>query len=254
MKWERAEGSLSESDQEFLKQLGFSLMEEREPRPYAFAPIRTHPKRTYDPLADVPKPEGSHVPMILAKTSLSDPDAWSQLRQALDSFGKQSGLFTDVGIQRMGSKDSAPFQINVKISGPAFNLVDVGYGVSQVLPIVVDSLQRRKGSIFLLQQPEVHLHPKAQAELGSFLAVLAKTQDKCFLIETHSDYLVDRVRTEVRNHKYLSAEDVLILYFERENGGVNIHPLELDHFGNIVNAPPGYRDFFLEEEMKLLGG
>lgn len=244
----------SQSDMQVFDYLIQHYFQSLEARPFAFAPIRTHPQRTYDPLKSTPRPEGSHVPMILAKTSSSDPKGWSQLRQSLDEFGKTSGLFSDVEIRRMGQKESDPFQVQVKISGPPFNLVDVGYGVSQVLPIVVDALRGQPGSTFLLQQPEVHLHPKAQAELGSFLALLAKQQHKRFLIETHSDYLVDRIRMDVRDKEYLSPNDVSILYFERENGGVKIQPLELDQFGNIVKSPRGYRQFFLEEEMRLLGG
>jgi predicted ATPase len=74
------------------------------------------------------------------------------------------------------------------------------------------------------------------------------------LIETHSDYLVDRIRMEVRGGKVLKPEDVSLLYFERADGDVRIHSLEIDRMGNIVNAPKGYRQFFLEEEKRLLGG
>ncbi len=248
------EGTLSESDIKAIERLNYNVFFSLSSRPYAFAPIRTHPQRTYDPVKDTPRPEGSHVPMILAKLSASDPSEWERMRKILDDFGKASGLFDDVEVRRMGSKDSDPFQIRVKISGPAFNLVDVGYGVSQALPIIVDSLREEVGSTFLLQQPEVHLHPKAQAQLGSFLALIAKQQKKRFLIETHSDYLVDRIRMDIRDHNYLTADDVSILYFERQNGGVKIHALELDEFGNIVNPPSGYRQFFLDEEARLLVG
>jgi hypothetical protein len=223
-------------------------------RPHAFAPIRSRPHRTYDPMRGIVDPEGSHVPSILVGLAALRPAAWNRFRPSLRSFGEASGLFSDLKVLRMGKKESGPFQIQVKISGPAFNLMDVGYGVSQVLPIVVDSLRGEKGSTFLLQQPEVHLHPKAQAELGSFLALLAKEHQKRFLIETHSDYLVDRIRMEVRDGKVLKPEDVSLLYFERADGDVRIHSLEIDRMGNIVNAPKGYRQFFLEEEKRLLGG
>lgn len=106
----------------------------------------------------------------------------------------------------------------------------------------------------LIQQPEVHLHPRAQAALGSLLVHVAKGQKKRFLVETHSDYLVDRVRMEVRENEDLTPADVQILYFQREDDGrVEIYPLELDEQGNIVNAPPGYREFFLREEERFLG-
>lgn len=248
------EGDLSRSDLETLNGLALELSHAVGPRPYAFAPIRTRPQRTYEPFEYVRRPEGSHVPVVLARTSLSDPDAWEALRDALDSFGAVSGLFTDVSVRKLGRKPSDPFQIRVKISGPHFNLVDVGYGVSQALPIVVNSLREPEGSTFLLQQPEVHLHPRAQSELASFLALLSKRQDKRFVIETHSDYIVDRIRTDVRTCDYLTPSDVSILYFARDDGGVEVHQLELDEFGNIVNPSEGYRQFFLEEERRVLGG
>lgn len=221
-------------------------------RPYAFAPIRTRPRRTYDPIKGAVSPEGDHVPLVLASSARSED--WKALAAALESFGRHSGLFTGVEVRQLGASESDPFQIQVHIGDKAINLIDVGYGVSQVLPIVVDCLRGEPGGIFLLQQPEVHLHPRAQAELGSFLGVLAKQQNKRFVIETHSDYLVDRIRMDIRDKKGITPDDVALLYFERTNGEATIHRLELDDQGNILNAPPGYRSFFLEEERRFLGG
>lgn len=222
--------------------------------PYAFAPIRTKPQRTYDPIADEARPEGSHVPVVLARMVGSDPDAWTALRKALDDFGRASGLFDLVDVRRMGRKDSDPFQVRVKLTGPAFNLVDVGYGVSQVLPILVDCTRDKRPRTFLLQQPEVHLHPRAQAALGTWLAALAKTQNKRFVVETHSDHLVDRLRMDVRDRKYLKPTDVAILYFERRRGATHIRHLELDERGNFKEVSDDYRSFFLEEERRMLAG
>jgi len=245
---------LSEAESEELRSISAQVSKALGPRPFAFAPIRTRPLRTYDLLKDVPKPEGSHVPMVLAKTFLDKSAASNKLRSALIAFGKTSGLFKDVEVIRKGRKESDPFQIGIKTTGPVFNLVDVGYGVSQVLPILVDAVQAPARSSFLLQQPEVHLHPKAQAELASFLTVLAKTQNKRFVIETHSDYLIDRIRMDIREKKGgIRPEDVGILYFERSRTGQTVHSLEIDESGNITNAPSTYRQFFLEEERRMLG-
>jgi hypothetical protein len=246
--------TLSTDDLKALQDLAFALRHDLGQRPYAFAPIRTSPKRTYDPLKEIPDPEGSHVPMILAKAFTSDPRRSAQLRNAIDAFGQASGLFTDIDIRRIGRKEGDPFQLKVKIAGSGINLVDVGYGVSQVLPIIVDAIREPPGSTFLLQQPEVHLHPRAQAELGSFFAALAKQQQKRFIVETHSDYMVDRIRIDVRDGKHLKPGDAAILYFERTGGAAQIHTMEFDDFGNLVGVPPGYRQFFLEEERRMLGG
>jgi predicted ATPase len=244
---------LEEADLRELRNIWRQLSQSIGERPYAFAPIRTHPKRTYDPLKEVPKPEGSHVPMLLARIFLEQTKSSKDLIEALNLFGRTSGLFDSIAVTRKGNKEGDPFQISVKTTGRPFNLVDVGYGVSQALPIVVDILRNPKGGSFLLQQPEVHLHPKAQAELGSFLAALAKEQDKQFIIETHSDYLIDRLRMDVRDKKYLNPDDIVILYFEKSQRGVDIHRLELDAFGNLVDAPSTYRQFFLAEERRMFG-
>ncbi len=147
---------------------------------------------------------------------------------------------------------SDPFQLQVKARSriPA-NIMDVGYGVSQSLPILVD-IHSHTDSIFLLQQPEVHLHPRAQAELATVFSNSVQENGNSFMIETHSDHIVDRIRILVRQGK-LPAEDVSILYFEPEENAVRIHNIEVDGDGNLKNVPPGYRDFFLRESDRLLG-
>ncbi len=242
----------SQSDLNCLRWAWESARNEFGRHTYAFAPIHTSPQRTYDPVSPEAKPEGSHVPMLLARLSRSAPSAqWARLKYPLKEFGRNSGLFEDIQVISKGKKESDPFQIGVKSGGPTFNLVDVGYGVSQALPILVDIIQRPAGKeVFLLQQPEVHLHPKAQAELGSFFARQAGKRGR-FVVETHSDYLVDRVRMEVRRGT-LRPEDVSLLYFERQKHGAMIHNLELEKDGSIANPPVGYRQFFLNEERDLL--
>ena len=136
--------------------------------------------------------------------------------------------------------------------GPRRNLIDVGYGVSQVLPVVTELLRQDAPKMFLLQQPEVHLHPRAQAALGSLFCRIA-AWDRQLIIETHSDHLLDRVRMDVRDSAgSLRPEDVSILYFERGNLDVRIHSLRIDHEGNILDAPPSYRQFFMDEVKRSL--
>src|SRR5262249_9598219 len=106
--------------------------------------------------------------------------------------------------------------------------------------------------MYLIQQPEVHLHPRAQAELGTLLATISKTRSKQLLIETHSDYIIDRVRMEVRKESIKPAH-VIILYFELERSEVTGHPIEMDENGNLLETTPSYRSFFLEEEGRFLG-
>ena len=218
----------------------------------SIAPLRSKPKRTYDPVRESVSPEGEHIPMLLMRLDRTEKKQWDSLHDHLVDFGAQSGLFSDIKVKRHGRQMSDPFQLQVKVrSGSHANIMDVGYGVSQSLPILVDLMSASKQT-FLLQQPEVHLHPRGQAELASLFVQSWKAQKNRFLIETHSDHVVDRVRIAVRLGE-LKAEDVSILYFEPKRNSVQIHNLSLDKQGNLQDAPPGYRDFFLRETDRLLG-
>lgn len=226
----------------------------REPRPIASAPIRSKPVRTYNPKRESQEPEGSHVPMELATLHGVHPAEFEELAEQLAAYGKDANLFSKLQVKRLGKKAGDPFQLLVAVDRHAFNLRDVGYGVSQVLPILVDTLTAPKGQTFLLQQPEVHLHPRAQAALGSLLVQQAARRKQRFVVETHSDHLVDRVRMDIRDGRSaLKPSDVVILYFERVAGKATVHPISIDSAGNLGDVPPGYRAFFLEEERRMLG-
>ena len=242
------------------------------PRSFSSAPMRSGPERTYNSgHRSSPDPYGYYIPMLLANLSSQQSEAWDQLKKHLEDFGQTTGLFDEIRIRHFGSSNSNPFQVQVKKygkyksgmhKGPWRNLIDVGYGVSQALPIIMELLRdagnhpkkfgHSRPRLFLLQQPEVHLHPSAQAALGSFFCQLVGPQRQ-LVVETHSDYLMDRVRMDVRDGHYnLRPEDVSILFFEYRDLEVQIHSLRIDREGNIVDAPDGYRKFFMEEMTRSL--
>lgn len=228
-------------------------------RPYASAPVRSKPRRTYDPARLIRDPEGEAVPMYLADLSHRDQKKWAALHQTLEDFGRTSGLFDEMRVRRLGRTSSEPFQIQVRksgssrLKGPWRNLTDVGYGISQVLPVITELLRSDAEQMFLLQQPEVHLHPSAQAALGTLFCSVA-AGDKQLIVETHGDHLIDRVRMDVRDRATrLKPEDVSILFFERNALEVRIHSLEIDDAGNIMGAPASYRRFFMEETNRSIG-
>lgn len=226
-------------------------------RIYAGAPVRSKPRRTYDPARPTLDPEGIGVPMYLAEMHFRGGDKWNELKNALEEFGRRSGLFDKITVKRYGKYQSEPFQLQVKKTGgkskgPWRNLIDVGYGVSQVLPVITELLSPYVPNISLIQQPEVHLHPSAQAALGSFFCERAGP-GRQLVVETHSDYLLDRVRMDVRDgNSNLKPEDVSILFFERGDLDVCIHSLALDNDGQVIDAPAGYRKFFMEEMNRRL--
>ena len=262
--------SPTDKDWEQIEKFGFNYeiktMAYLEKRPYASAPVRSKPRRTYDPARPTRDPEGDYIPMYLANAYFQNKRQWNTLKDALEKFGKASGLFDEISVKPLGKKDSEPFQVQIRkfgkrAKGPQRNLIDVGYGVSQVLPVITELLRqdtridegtRLSKFIFLLQQPEVHLHPSAQAALGSLFCQIAES-DRQLVIETHSDHLLNRVRMDVRDGTTnLRPEDVSILFFERGDLNVRIHSLRIDGEGNIIGAPEGYRKFFMEETARSL--
>ena len=224
----------------------------RSRRTFASAPVRSNPRRTYDPARLDPDPQGDYMPMYVADLFSQREGAWQTLKQRLENFGQEAGLFDELSIRQLGTHGGDPFQIQVRQADgdkghTMRNLADVGYGVSQVLPVITELLRPNHADQFLLQQPEVHLHPSAQAALGTLFCQAAATRRQ-LIVETHSDHLIDRVRMDVRDGKTdLGVEDVRILYFERSGLEVKIHELWWDEHGNIENAPQGYRRFFMEE-------
>ena len=220
----------------FQFQSGFSTQ-----RPFASAPVRSKPQRTYDPSRPSRDPEGETIPMYLSMAFFEDKKSWKALKEALEGFGRTAGLFDEISVKPLGKRGSEPFQMHVRkfgrgAKGPLRNLIDVGYGVSQVLPVITELFRDDATPMFLLQQPEVHLHPSAQAALGSLFCRVASKRRQ-LVIETHSDHLLDRVRMDVRDKSgKLAPEDVSVLFFERGNLDVRVHSLRLDEEGNVLDA------------------
>lgn len=240
--------------------LRYVLSEERGymMRPVANAPIRSRPHRTYNPIALEQDIGGAYVPSYLAGLYRRNPDEWQLLRSGLENFGQASGLFDEISVRSSGKSDGDPFQIQIRKfgkrrKGPWRNLIDVGYGISQALPILTELLRSDMPTIFLLQQPEVHLHPQAQAALGTLFCQVA-AGGRQLVVETHSDYIIDRVRMDVRDGKTdLKPEDVSVLYFEPRDLHVKIHSIRIDQAGNVLDAPLSYGKFFMAETRRSIG-
>ena len=221
--------------------------------PFASAPIHPSPRRTYDPTRLNSDPWGADVPSRFASLQFQDKAGWAALKEKLDAFGRESGLFDDFSVKQLTGVEGGPFQLQVRKfgkngrKGPRRNLMDVGFGVSQALPVLAALLRADGPPMFLLQQPELHLHPSAQAALGSLFCETASS-GRQLIIETHSDYLLDRIRLDVRDRRTkLKPEDVAILYFERGDLDVRIHPIRFDEDGNVRDTPTSYRRFFIDE-------
>ena len=166
----------------------------------------------------------------------------------LEHFGKESGLFDSIEVSDI-IKDY-PFELRVKYGRLSMNLANVGYGVSQVLPLIVEFLIS-KNQTFAIEQPEVHLHPRAQAAFGSFIHDIVTKNKNRLIIETHSDYLINRFRYIVsKSHKKINAQ---ILYFIRDGQGTHVYELPINNKGVLSGDKlSDYMTFFMDEELKML--
>ena len=230
-----------------------------EEAPFASAPNHPSPQRTYDPIRLSSDPWGADVPSRFANLHFRDKAGWTALKEKVDAFGRESGLFDDFSVKQLTGVEGGPFQLQVRKfgkkgkKGARRNLVDVGFGVSQVLPALAALFRADGPPMFLLQQPELHLHPAAQATLGSLFCRTAESGRQA-IIETHSEYIIDRVRMDVRDHRTaLKPDDVSILFFERSDLDVRIHSLQFDDRGNVLGAPGGYGQFFMDEARRSVG-
>ncbi|QGX40593.1 AAA family ATPase [Permianibacter aggregans] len=239
-----------------LKKISSSLYKRERSEIIWLAPIRAKPKRTYDGFRAAYTPEGDHAPYLLKK--LLTTEKYRRHAEIIDSFGEDSGLYSNVEVNSYGKDETSPFELKVKIGRRKVRITNVGYGVSQVLPIIAEFVARGK-SCYVIQQPEVHLHPRAQAALGEFIFTFANNLGAEFLIETHSDYLIDRFRLKMseanksRNKQKLDT-DAQVVFFEKNNNGNKFTVIPVLSNGQYSEVQPRtFRDFFLKEQLSLLG-
>lgn len=121
--------------------------------------------------------------------------------------------------------------------------VHTGFGLTQILPVVVAALSAGKGEILLIENPEVHLHPAGQAMMGQFLVDTARAGVQV-IVETHSDHVLSGVRRAVKSGQF-AAEHVAIHFFRsRSDEGPQVLSPMLDDSGNIDDWPEGFFDQF----------
>jgi hypothetical protein len=220
-------------------------------------PIRAKPERIYDSYKLSFSSEGRHIPYLLKEMITAKHIKSKEVTRNIENFGKDSGLFDKIDIKSFGDEKASPFELDIYLGKEPFKISNVGYGVSQVLPVLVETLSKNTGEWFELQQPEIHLHPKAQAAVGELFFEANNSENKKFIIETHSDYIIDRFRYCVnRKHKKgpkgkkINAQ---VLFFERTDEGNRIHCIEINENGAYdENQPKSFREFFITEELKLI--
>ena len=148
-------------------------------------------------------------------------------------------LLCDESLQEL-RKDSKRYEVLLKdyYTGTWVTIANVGFGASQLLPIIVECFNSNSTTI-LIEQPEIHLHPKAQALMGDLLVDSVKNIKRSIIVETHSDLIISRVCTCIAKGD-IKPENVAIYYFDPSKDGTIISKIEINEDGQIRDFPEGF--------------
>lgn len=207
-------------------------------------PMRAKPQRLHHGSRAYFSSTGEHTPYMLRDILKDKPI----LAESINEFGRVSGLFDQIVVSTLKTKvKDKPFVIQVRKSEKFFYIDELGFGVGQVLPIITDIITYPSGTSFLVQQPELHLHPKAQAALGDVFCK-AVVDGSSLVIETHSDFIIDRFRMAMKkgNHELRSQ----VIFFDKTPEGKNAaHEIEINSDGTFASPPENFRSFFINESI-----
>lgn len=164
------------------------------------------------------------------------------VKEALDYWlVEKLNLVDDIEI--IEKTDISSQEVFIKIGNKSLPITNVGYGISQIVPIIYNILTK-KYSCVLLDEPEIHLHPKVQSDLAEFFYKITKL-NRTVLIETHSEYLIEKLI--YFKLKYME-DKINLVWVEREKNESKLKNIEYDKFGFILNHPNG----FLSERNKIM--
>lgn len=185
--------------------------------------------------------------------------ARSILRRTLNRWLRQVGRVQLLPIRRISTR-ARLFELRLRDtdSGRWANFADVGFGIGQAFPVLVEGLRTPEGGLLLVQEPEIHLHPDAQLAMADFLVDLVET-GKQVLVETHSEHLLLRVRHLLARHRAgrtkrrLTPQQVRLLYVDKDRSGRSeIRPIEIDKLGQVKNWPTGFMEEATRERIEIM--
>lgn len=223
-------------------------------RLYYLGPLREFPQRYYTWKGSEPGDMGRRgervVDAMLARRERGATISTGfrkkrlTLEQRVASWLKTLGLIHSFSVEPV-AKDSSIYQVRVQKtqSSAKVPITDVGFGVSQILPVLVLCYYAPEGSIILLEQPEIHLHPSVQSGLADVFIDAAKNRNVQIVVESHSEHLLRRLQRRIAEET-LKPDDTALYFSEATDAGSRLTGLELDLFGTIKNWP---KDFFGDE-------
>ena len=221
---------------EILKRGTSEAMQQLRSRCSYIGPMRASPSR-YFPLAGgdlVADSAGEGTSRTLAKWKDRKSSLISQVGSALAQLELASDITVSVEHDEF-------LKIGIKPHGRFYSdsIADVGYGLSQVLPMIVADLNIEKGGTLLVNQPEIHLHPSSQALLANYF--VERLEDKQYIIETHSEYLINRLRLLVAKG-VVASDAIRVIYCSADEKGASVaHSVRIEEDGSLTGAP---KEFF----------
>ena len=183
--------------------------------------------------------------------------------QSVDDWLHSAAINAEVRVDLLDSNEGIVAVYLCEGSQLNINLRDVGSGVSQVLPVIVGSLQALEGRLIIVEQPELHLHPSAQAGLADvFINIIMRKSRPLapsFLIETHSESLLLRFRVRLaqttaykdQQKLKLCQDDFGAIFVERDGLKANVEMIEFDELGAYIRQPKGFIEFFGDDFYEL---
>ena len=206
-------------------------------------PLREHPRPHYVWEGDHPEGIGQYGEKAVAallsgrinRLSVDEQILkWLQQLELIDSYHLQP-------VANIGG--NYEFRVKKHKDGPEVRLTDVGFGISQVLPVLILCYYVPEGGILILEQPEAHLHPKVQADLVDVFIDVVKNRNVQVILESHSEHLLMRLMRRTAEEQ-ISVDDTALYFCQINDGTSAIERLKMDEYGNISNWP---QNFFGDE-------
>jgi predicted ATPase len=223
-------------------------------------PFRRPPERQYvyagSSLAR-PDPAGERVVDALIEDELRRRGKKVRRRELLGSVNRwlaQIGRVRLEPVRRIGRSNIFELRLRDEESGQWASFADVGYGIGQAFSVIIEGLRTPSGGTFLVQEPEIHLHPDAQLAMADFLVYLAEN-DRQVIVETHSEAILLRIRrrTLAAGRRRLERKKVSVIQVAREERGLaRVRQLKLDELSQVSGWPRGFMEEAVEERLALL--
>ncbi len=230
------------------------------------APLRQMPERNYFIKGNVDSVgiAGEDTPYLLAKlkgepiiTDMSGtwndsfPNYFSSIKSTYDQIINEWSNHFNLGDLEISGNGA-----NISISMSGHNIADIGFGVSQILPIITQGIIMQKQQTLLIEQPEIHLHPQMQMDMADFLIQMAKT-DRNVIVETHSDHIINRLVKRIMETKgqINDISKYIKIYFINEDKEINkvvVDRIKISKYRGIINAKENFFTQFSAETESIL--